>query len=585
MDSRIDEAIRVARLGVDVAAVHADVRGAREEARAAEAMARIEALPRAKNASYRSAQSVAPGACFEGTRTLVLEEIYQWAKDTSPEASGTLWLSGMAGMGKSAIACSAAERADKEGFLGANYFFSRAGDESLKSASSCFPTLAYQLAMFAEDFKMAIADELSKDPDIAHAKLSEQLEGLISRPLRQVDASPSRVVLLVLDGLDECEDKGAQEIITLILSQAHRFPFTLKFLVTSRPEPHLVSAFADAPSVHRIALHELNSSSAADDIHRYLHHHLTRLPETLGIQSLTKTWISEDEIRTLSMMAGQLFVYAATLVRFVGDDRLRDPRYQLDIILGTMPSSSSNPYGDLDALYTQILTNALSSRSPQRSISRYQLVVGAITLPVHLDETHRRRILVLRTLENLLGVAPGEVEEALYHLRSVVVIESYPHFFHKSFSDFICDPSRCTDRRYLIDTKEQHEFMAVRCLNLMASSLRRGIPEADLNTRLGVEPAQGGQTDQAETPLVQVCPPELKYACLCWLWHTSEGPRKSQTLHDALERFTSRCLLWWLEVWSWLKPYSWSSRELIDIFRSKDWNVRMCFYGSFSMPS
>lgn len=583
VDTRVDEYIRVAQIAQDVTSVRQDlqstrnevsttrveVRGVRDEARAAEAMARIETLPRAKNASYRAAQSVAPGSCLEGTRTTVLEEIDVWVKDTSPTACRTLWLSGMAGMGKSAIACSVAEKADNESLLGANYFFSRAGDHDLKSPSLCFPTLAYQLSRFAKDFKTEIAGELSKDPDLPHSKLPDQLKGLITRPLQRVDTSPGRVVLLVLDGLDECEDQGAREIITLLFSQLDCFPFTLKLLVASRPEPHLVSAFHNKPGIHRIALHELDAASAEQDIEHYLRHQLTRLPVTLGIRTLSSGWITEAELHTLAKMAGQLFVYAKTVVRFVGDDRLRDPQYQLKIILKTSHHLETNPFGDIDALYTFILNNAFSSRSPHKFVSRYQHVVGAIIV---LVESHPD--FDLTALERLLGVPEGEAGEALYHLRSLIVTEPTLRIFHKSFRDFICSPQRCVDQRFYINASEQENAMAVRCLKLMTASLRPGmvtIPEK-------LRPGWWKKSPEGKVEIRRAFVPELRYACVLWNRHAINTSRElrweTETIQDALEDFTANYLLMWIEAFYWLVDSSTFNFLLGD--QDRGWEV--CLY-------
>ena len=153
------------------------------------------------------------------------------------------WLEGVAGIGKSTIANTIADEAMEKGMLGASFFFSRT-DRPLRDPQLVFPTIAFQLAQSDEAFRNVIMEAIQQDATLAHRKRWPQFQGLILAPLLKVDPN-RRATLIVLDALEECEEKGAAEILRLLFSHGTRIPF-LRILITSRPEPHISSFFDHA---------------------------------------------------------------------------------------------------------------------------------------------------------------------------------------------------------------------------------------------------------------------------------------------------------------------------------------------------
>ena len=81
-----------------------------------------------------------------------------------------LWLSGQAGMGKSALAQTIAHRCDRARLLGASFFCARFGDRN--NIQLIFPTIALQLALQPDtpsSFKTAVQEAVKANPDI-HCK-------------------------------------------------------------------------------------------------------------------------------------------------------------------------------------------------------------------------------------------------------------------------------------------------------------------------------------------------------------------------------------------------------------------------------
>ena len=84
--------------------------------------------------------------CLEGTRVVVLDEIFVWLKDAS--GPRVFWLSGMAGSGKSTIAQSTSIRAALlDNHIVVSIFFSQSGYAGLCNPSSVFQTIAFQFSL------------------------------------------------------------------------------------------------------------------------------------------------------------------------------------------------------------------------------------------------------------------------------------------------------------------------------------------------------------------------------------------------------------------------------------------------------
>jgi hypothetical protein len=122
------------------------------------------ALPRALSAAHNSVREDAPSSCLEGTRVTILKEILSWSESPNDERPPVYWLSGLAGIGKSTIAKTVAERAQEKTMLGATFFFSRS-DKPLRDPGLVLPMLAFQLAQSDSLFKEAIVDALKTRSD------------------------------------------------------------------------------------------------------------------------------------------------------------------------------------------------------------------------------------------------------------------------------------------------------------------------------------------------------------------------------------------------------------------------------------
>lgn len=535
-----------------------------ESVQAVRTNALLEALPRAKYASGRArpfdseGRREAPSTCFEGTRVELLDQVDEWIAAQGPATPPVFCTTGIAGVGKTTIALTVAEQARSQKILGATFFFSRNGEAELRDPSRVFPSIAYQLAQFDPEFSRSITDAVEKDPEAAYASLKEQLQTLIVKPLSASRISRNRVVLVVLDALDECETTGAKEILRHLLASAPRFPFHLKILITTRPEAHIRSVLDTPANLQITVLHDIDLSIVQHDIRLFLNTKLAALPDELGL-CLEKPWVDESEVDALAMKAGKLFVWAAVALRFVADEHVLDPRRQLDVLLG-LHTSGGSPYDELDELYLQPLRSLLSSKDSPHVLARFHAVVGGLLV--------LRDPLPIQALENLTQLPKGAITAALHHLHSVIFCPSDPNeaprFHHPSFPDFITNSTRCSDDRFLIKIPEQEERVALKCLQLLNTCLK-GRMLGDLDPGL-----LNSEVDDLQSVLERVYRLELRYACRHWHAHLLSTRKGSPEVIEALQVFVSRCLIWWLAAMSWLGE---TRLALVILLEAKSWAV------------
>ncbi|KAJ7194573.1 hypothetical protein GGX14DRAFT_527473 [Mycena pura] len=370
--------------------------------------------------------------CHPETRKKILENVWSWSTQNDPTTS-ILWLRGPAGAGKSAIAQTFCQRLSDEGRLGASFFFKR-GHPSRGNARKLIATIAYQLAMLFPDFKDLVSQIIFKDPSILDRSLATQLQALIFGPCL-VKTNKAELAVVVIDGLDECDGKGVQkELLRSIGDGFHGQVTPLRFLIASRPEPHIRETF-ETPSF-QVICRNLNIEQAFADVRRYLNdefgriHHQHR--ETMGI--VPTPWPTFDDVEKLVEKSSGYFIYAATIIKFIDDEDFR-PTDRLAQVMHwqSIPSEDDSPFEALDQLYTQILCCV-----PTRS--RRSRLVDILCTVVHFG------FLSVANIETLLELQPGDVALTLRRVQSLLSVPSDTTqriiVYHASLVDFLHDTPR-----------------------------------------------------------------------------------------------------------------------------------------------
>ena len=477
--------------------------------------------------------------CLKGTRRDVLLQIEQWLTDKHDQR--IFWLNGLAGTGKSTIAQTFAEMSFADGKLGASFFCSR-DYEDRRNLKAIFPTLAFQLAHTYPQFRNQLLQVLKANYDVEREFLSSQLEKIIVRPFKEFKIP----TLIIIDALDECRDpEPASALLSVLSRYVHEIP-GVKFFITGRPEPPIWEGFrlkSLVPITDVLKLHDVKRSSVDEDIKLYLGIRLTNIRETRSDCEFPEEWPSSYDINNLCKKSGGLFIYASTVIKFVGS-KYHHPAERLDLII--LRSQGAAHEGGIDFLYTQILELAFQDADScdQKLYSTLRNVVGAVVLAVHP--------LSRKTLSGLLrncGTS-SDISTTLRFLHSLLNIPDSEHepirVFHKSFPDFLTDRTRCKDDRFFVDPAVHHEDILFSCLDLMKKRLRKNICDLEDYAVLGeVEDL----SNRRETCIGS----SLEYACRFWARHLAgvpgSGPN-AKRVQEVIEEFFDKRLLFWFEVLS-----------------------------------
>ena len=170
-----------------------------------------------------------------------------WIGDPS-RTSSVLWFNGPAGSGKTAIAQSLCKRCAAIQWLGGSFFFSRHVHKRSK-AEFLFPTISFELTNAIPDVGKIIDTVVANDLSIPTKALEIQLRKLILEPLQQVSEQSKQPIVIIIDGLDECEGEDVQSnLLQLLGSVFERLSVggcdRICLIVTSRPEPWIRDGFA-----------------------------------------------------------------------------------------------------------------------------------------------------------------------------------------------------------------------------------------------------------------------------------------------------------------------------------------------------
>ena len=152
--------------------------------------------------------------CLPGTRVAIIQLIMDWALDLT-STQKIFWLHGLAGIGKSTLSTTIANRCRDQGCLGAFVFFSRDVAERSNPAT-VIRTLAYQIGSFNTRAGDVIATAIEKFPSVCLSPLSVQFQKLIIEPLASATDGQTTLVL-VIDALDECATAKGRELLLEVL--------------------------------------------------------------------------------------------------------------------------------------------------------------------------------------------------------------------------------------------------------------------------------------------------------------------------------------------------------------------------------
>ncbi|KEP51130.1 vegetative incompatibility protein HET-E-1 [Rhizoctonia solani 123E] len=493
-------------------------------------MALLQRMSAVDDAKYNSSYSntIRRHRCTAKTRETIHQALQGWSTD--PESAKIYWMNGMAGTGKTTIAYSFCEWLEKTNRLGASFFCSRISS-TCRSLSQIVPTLAYQVARFSPAFRSSLCSVLNNDPDAGKLNVVQQFEKLIYQPMLATKGAIPDIVVVVIDALDECDDNySVRLLLDTLLKFAEHLP--LKFFVSSRPEPVIRGRMMSRGGSSRfiVYLHDIEESIVEDDIKKYLTEALSSMEPSPSVA----------QIGLLAKRSRNLFIYAATLVRYIyPDDVSVDSTARLESMLEAISSAKAmflNRYEDLDLLYTTVLNAVFKKRLEEGEKDHMQRVLWTVVCA--------REPVTTVTIASLAMLTERQVSSALQPLRSVIHVPESSNLIstlHASFPEYMMDESR--SKEFCCNESKSNERMTHRCFDVMKLELKFNICALE-NSYIPDD-----QVADLKIRVAECISPTLSYACQYWASHLRVAPATDNTRTILLD-FLSNRLLFWMEVLS-----------------------------------
>ena len=388
----------------------------------------------------------------EGTREWVFDSVQNFLDDRS-SPNRLMVISGNAGMGKSVIAAVICKRMQEAGRLSGSHFC------QYNNVRYCKPqlmiqSLACHLSHALPEYKQALVEQLSRNlgTDLNNMGVEELFALLFKEPLSAV-GDPGRNMLMVIDGLDESEYKGRNELLDVIANQFCKLPIWIRFLVTTRPALNITDKLKHLKPLEL----KYNDGKNVEDVRMYFQ---KRLEHVVKIGNLG------EYVKKLVLRSEGLMLYAHFLVLLITENPSIFHEGDLDDSLPLGISSFYHSYfrrlecelcEDLHMKEEHFLNllSALAASSEPLPVG----FVSKVLVPGTNSPLTRRK--VLRALNSVSALLP--------------VRDDCLHVIHKSVQDWLTDVSCYGEHEFLMDENEGHRALAALCADELENLKKKGV--------------------------------------------------------------------------------------------------------------
>ena len=388
----------------------------------------------------------------EGTRFSIFSAVESWLNDSS-SPNRVMVISGNAGMGKSVISAVMCEKMQDVGRLAGSHFcqHDRARHRNPKVM---LQSLASHLCDFLPDYKKAVVEKLSRNlgVEINNMEVKDLFEVLFEEPLTSMN-DPGLTYLMVIDGLDESEFQGRNELLDVIANYFEGLPLWIRFLVTTRPESNIAETLKN---LHPLQL-DPNVEENLKDIHLCFEKQISHLLQSEHRENILKALVQKSE---------GVMLYAHYLIDFITKKESLVTPELLDSI---SPSSISSVYHS----YFKRLETELSKELDVAE-DQFLLFLGSVAAA--------REPLPLGFVSKLLlhgkstSVAQRKVIAAIACVSALLPVQDECiHFFHKSVKDWLIAKSNYGRHHFNVDEKEGHEVLSKLCIDELYDVKRKGV--------------------------------------------------------------------------------------------------------------
>jgi len=196
----------------------------------------------------------------------------------------------------------------------------------------------------------------------------------------------------------------------------------------------------------------LSLEDSRDDVRKYLQDHLQRVRQQHknAMAREPEEWPPEEDLQALVRNSDGLFIYAATLVRYM-NDRRESPQIKLRKVL--------TRHDGVDPLYDQVISDA-------QQCENFHFVLGSVI--------YLRYPIPLAALAQLLRLEVSDIRLALDRCHSVLVIpesdDDSIRPYHASLRDYLTDEER--SKHSFCPPAQFHASIAVACLRAITNGLK-----------------------------------------------------------------------------------------------------------------
>ena len=393
----------------------------------------------------------------EGTRLCFFESVEKWLDDRS-SPNRVMVITGNAGMGKSVIAAVICKRMQEAGRLSGSHFCQH-DKARYRNPKVMLQSLAFQLSHSLPEYKEALVKTLlgNLGQELNNMEVKELFELLFDDLLSKLK-DPGRNILLVLDGLDESEYQGRNELLDVISNHFIKLPSWIRFLVTTRPEINI----ADSLKSFKPLQLEPNDAENLMDLKLLFEKHLNDV-------------ISQDHqeviINELVKKSEGLILYAYLLVHFIKELLMKKKASLLtpEQLDSTLPSGISSVY----QTYFQRLEKELC-RELKIKEEQFLIFLSALTAarePLLLDFVNKMM---------LSGTSSSadrrKVKKAIACISTLLPVrDDHIYFFHKSVKDWLIDTSMYGQHDFTVDETEGHRTLSKLCVHELDDIKRKGV--------------------------------------------------------------------------------------------------------------
>ena len=391
----------------------------------------------------------------EGTREWIFKSIEDWLDDRASPYR-VMVISGNPGMGKTVTSAVVSRRMQKVGRLSGSHFCQH-NNSRYRDPRLMLQSLACHLCQAMPNYKDALVEQLSRNlgKDLNNMGVKELFALLFKEPLSTVQ-DPGRNTLIVIDGLDESEYQGRNELLHVISDHFSKLPDWIRILITTRPERSIIDALRHLEPIELEQKQEENLNDIQTLFEIQLGHQIAEEHKDILLKELVKK--SEG-----------LFIYAYFVVDFIQKNVSILTPHQLQSVL---PSGISSVY-----------------------LSYFKRLENELCKELNADEEHFLRFLcaLIASREPLLVEFIGKIlnpgGESLTAQRKankavscistlLPVREGRLHFFHKSIKDWLIGSSPYDKQHdFNVDEKKGHNVLSELCASELDSIKRKGVHE------------------------------------------------------------------------------------------------------------